>query len=85
MTQETRELMERVLRLPAEERAALAARLIESLEGEGTSDDDVTRAWREELGRRYDDLVSGRDPGTPAAQALAAMRRAMAEERERRP
>jgi putative addiction module component (TIGR02574 family) len=86
MTQETRELMERVLKLPVEERAALAARVIDSL-GDETPDapTEVERAWRDELLRRHDDMLSGRDPGVPAGQVLAEMRRAMAEERARRP
>lgn len=85
MTQETVELMERILKLPAVERAALVSRIIDSLGEEGSEGAaEVERAWREELARRYDGMVSGRDLGVPASQALAEMRQAMAEERARR-
>lgn len=58
MTHETRELMVRVLKLPVEERAALAARVIESLvEDEPEVSAQLDRAWRDELGRRHDDLA----------------------------
>lgn len=82
MTQETVELMERILKLPAVERTALVSRIIDSLGGGAA---EVEHAWSEELARRYDDMVSGRDLGVPASQALAEMRRAMAEGRARRP
>lgn len=77
--------MERVLKLPVEERAALAARVIESLGVETPVSPAEVERWREELLRRHDDMLSGRDPGVPAEQVLAEMRRAMAEERSRRP
>lgn len=85
MTRETRELLERVLQLPIVERAALAARLIESLGVQQTVDDsvEVARAWREELLRRYEDMATGRDPGVAVDDALSELRRAMAEERSK--
>ncbi len=87
MTREARELLERVLQLPIDERAALAARIIEPLGVQQAVNDsvEVTRAWREELLRRYDDMVTGRDPGVAADDALSELRRAMAEERSKLP
>jgi putative addiction module component (TIGR02574 family) len=50
-------LLDEVLRLPAEERSALAVALLDSLE---TSDDGALKdAWRAEIRRRRDDLRSG--------------------------
>jgi putative addiction module component (TIGR02574 family) len=61
-------LLEDVLRLPAEERSAVAAALIDSLES--TDEAAVSEAWRMELIRRRDDLRAGR----LTAQSWASVR-----------
>jgi putative addiction module component (TIGR02574 family) len=64
MTQETRELLERALKLPPEDRAILAEALHASVEPEddrADEDDPALRAaWREELARRIRDYREGK-------------------------
>lgn len=56
-------LLEDALSLTAEERSAVAAALIDSLEG--AEEASVPQAWRTELLRRRDALRSGRSAGMP--------------------
>lgn len=63
-----------VLRLSAEERSAVVAALIDSLEG--TEDRSVSDAWRRELLRRREALRTGATQAVPWAEArvrLAAL------------
>lgn len=55
------DLRERALRLPIKERAALAAELLASLDGEPEA--DVDAAWAAEVEQRARRLLSGEDPG----------------------
>jgi putative addiction module component (TIGR02574 family) len=64
---ETSELLERALKLPAEARAALAGSLIESLDE--TIDEDVEAAWADEIARRIRDLDSGKATTIPWSKA----------------
>ena len=64
-------LLEDVLRLPAEERSAVAAALIDSLES--TEEAAVSEAWRTELLRRRDDMRAGRVTAQPWASAKARL------------
>ena len=57
MTEEAR-LLEALLRLPPAARAALAGRLLESLDQE--VDEDAERAWDAEIERRLAELGAGR-------------------------
>jgi putative addiction module component (TIGR02574 family) len=66
-------LLEDVLRLPAEERSAVAAALIDSLES--SDEAAVSEAWRTELVKRRDDLRSGRATGQPWADVRARLGR----------
>jgi putative addiction module component (TIGR02574 family) len=50
-------LLDEVLRLPAEERSALAVALLDSLEGAEPS--SLSEAWRREIARRRGELRSG--------------------------
>ena len=61
------------LKLTAEERAALADRLIASLFEEGGIED----AWAVEVERRIEDIESGRTQLLPAAEAIARARAAI--------
>jgi putative addiction module component (TIGR02574 family) len=64
-------VLDEVLGLPAEERSAVAAALIDSLEG--TADHSVTEAWRLELLRRRDALRSGQTKAVPWVEARARL------------
>lgn len=69
-----------VLALPPEDRAELAAALLDSLGPEPEADqDEVERAWGVELERRAAALDSGEDPGISWEDALAEARRHLAE------
>jgi len=57
MTRAARKLFEEAMRLDAEDRAALAGLLIESLEPE--SEEGVEEAWVAEVERRMAELHSG--------------------------
>jgi len=56
------------LRLPVSERAALAERLIESLDS--LDDAEAERLWVEEAERRYQAYKQGRLSARPAAEAI---------------
>jgi putative addiction module component (TIGR02574 family) len=64
-------LLEDVLRLPAEERSAVAAALIDSLES--AEEPAVAEAWRTELLKRRDDLRAGRVMGQPWLEVRARL------------
>lgn len=63
MTPEMKELLDHVLALPAEARAALASQLLESLDEE--VDANAEALWAEEIKRRVDDLDAGRVKTVP--------------------
>jgi putative addiction module component (TIGR02574 family) len=62
-------VLDEVLGLPAAERSAVAAALIDSLEG--TADASVSEAWRQELLRRRHALHTGATAGVSWAEARA--------------
>jgi putative addiction module component (TIGR02574 family) len=62
MSPEISELLKRVLALPADERAALANTLLDSLE---ITNESVQEAWDDEVARRIDDLKAGRAVTVP--------------------
>jgi putative addiction module component (TIGR02574 family) len=66
------ELLDHVLRLPHEQRAALAAALIESLD-DGV-DEDAEATWAAEIARRLRDEEAGRAKtiGWPEARQMIA-------------
>ena len=64
-------LLEDVLRLPAEERSAVAAALIDSLEN--TDETAISEGWRTELMRRRDDHRAGRVTAQPWASVKARL------------
>ena len=67
MTREATGLLERALRLAPKARAALIARLIESLDEAGDQEAEV--AWQAEIGRRARDLDEGNVDLVPWAEA----------------
>jgi putative addiction module component (TIGR02574 family) len=73
VTRDTRDLLDKALKLPREERANLAAELIASLD-EKEDPAVVERTWRDEIVRRARDVLEGRDPGKPAEEVFARLR-----------
>ncbi|HKO13598.1 MAG TPA: addiction module protein [Acidobacteriaceae bacterium] len=57
MSRQISDLLKRALELPAEERAALANTLLDSLDAKPES---VEEAWDQEVARRIEDLKAGR-------------------------
>jgi putative addiction module component (TIGR02574 family) len=66
MTQEANDVLKRALALPPEDRAELAGSLLESLDV--GQDPDAQAAWHEEIGRRIQDLDSGKAKAIPWAE-----------------
>ena len=64
-------LLDEILDLSIEERSAVAAALIDSLEG--SEDGAVSQAWKQELLRRREALRSGATKPVPWAEARARM------------
>lgn len=65
MSPEVSDLLKRALALPADERAALANTLLDSLE---TTNQSVQEAWDEEVARRIQDLKTGKAVTVPWEQ-----------------
>lgn len=69
------QIEDEVLSLPEESRARLMERLLLSLQGQGTPDDeDIARAWVEEAERRDDEMSSGSEEGLPAEKVFSKLR-----------
>ena len=83
MTDTARDLLERVLALPVQERAEVAARVLESLDESHDDPAAVERAWREEIGRRVREIREGKVKAIPADEVFAHARELLA--RSRRP
>ena len=60
------------LKLPTNERASLAARLIRSLDEEEES--DVEKSWIQEAERRYQEYRNGNVTGRPSEKVLKEIR-----------
>jgi putative addiction module component (TIGR02574 family) len=73
MSTELESLKEQALKLPPEERVALADRLLASLFQDGEIED----AWEAEVERRIDEIESGRSKLVPGAEAIARARAAI--------
>jgi putative addiction module component (TIGR02574 family) len=63
MTQRSLELLNQALALTEEERADLAASLLDSLDG--PLDEDSEAVWQEEISKRISDLDSGKAKTIP--------------------
>lgn len=70
MTETVRELQEKVLTLPTDERAALAEKLLTSLEPKSSAQ----RAWSQLASRRREDVFAVRMNMVPDAEAVARIR-----------
>lgn len=81
MTQETRELLERALKLPPDDRALLVEALNAAVDEEDdlSSDPSVRAAWRDEIARRVREYREGRSVPIPVeaafSQVMAAVER----------
>jgi putative addiction module component (TIGR02574 family) len=73
MSTELESLKEQALKLPPEERVALADRLLASLFQDGEIED----AWEAEVERRIDEIESGRSKLVPGAEAISRARAAI--------
>lgn len=71
MNARTKKLLEEVLEMPRDERAALARDVLASL---GEEDPDATSAWGEVIRRRADDVLAGRNVGPECRPFLADLR-----------
>ncbi len=67
MPREANDLLAEALHLSAEARAALAGRIIESLDE--TVDEDAEQAWSAEIARWVNDLESGKVKTVPWSEA----------------
>ena len=67
MTPNTRDLLERALKLPPEARAAIAGSLLESLDED--FDEDAADRWDEEIAKRVRELRSGQVTPIPWSEA----------------
>ena len=74
MTETVRELHERVLTLPPDERAALLELLLASLEPKSAAQ----RAWAQLASRRREDVRAGKVSMVPGEEALARIRAKLA-------
>ena len=66
-----KKLLEQLLQLPEEARAALAAQLLESLESD--IDEQAEAQWSQEIASRLHELDSGTVKGVPWSEARRAI------------
>jgi putative addiction module component (TIGR02574 family) len=71
MGRKLEDLAQEVMKLAPESRAALAKRLLDSLESPDPEEHE--RLWVEESARRYDDLRAGRARAIPAEEVFAKL------------
>jgi len=68
------EIENNALRLPPEDRARLAVRLLTSLEETTESAEEIEKLWIAEAERRFQELRSGAVQGIPAREVFAELR-----------
>jgi len=73
MTEAAEKLRSQLLQLGTEDRAELAYFLIRSLDE--APDTGVQAAWEAELGRRWQEIESGKAAGVPAEEVFAELRK----------
>ena len=73
MTKAAEQVLAQALTLSDDERAELAARLLETLDP--AIDADYVSAWETEIGKRFDELQSGKVKPVPWEQAREVIRR----------
>jgi putative addiction module component (TIGR02574 family) len=67
------QITEEAMKLPADSKALLADKLVESLESEEL--DEIQRRWSAEAIRRRDEIRSGQVQAVPGEQVLQEVRR----------
>jgi len=75
------ELLERALELPATQRAAIAQRLLESLDAEAP-DSDADEAWADEIERRAAAYDRGEMEASDAGEAIERVRQSLGRGRQ---
>ena len=75
-----RALEKEVLELPPRSRVRFAEKLIESVDD--FTSKEVEAAWSEEIGRRVQEIESGKAKGIPASEAMTKARRVLNEARQ---
>lgn len=75
-----RALEKEVLELPPRSRVRFAEKLIESVDD--FTSKEVEGAWSEEIGRRVNEIESGKAKGIPASEVMTKARRALHEVRQ---
>ena len=84
MSPEANELFEKALALSTEDRGAVAAYLIESLD-DGEPDLDVEEEWQHEVARRVEEIQSGKAEPVPLLEVkLRARKRLLQRKAENR-
>jgi putative addiction module component (TIGR02574 family) len=68
------EIEQDALRLPAEDCARLAVRLLSSLESATESPEEIEKLWIAEAERRFQELRNGVVQGIPAQEVFAELR-----------
>lgn len=63
-----------VMRLPPEDRARLAVRILSSLEETTESPEEIEKLWIAEAERRFQELREGVVKGIPAQEVFAELR-----------
>lgn len=81
MTQATRELLERALKLSLTERAELVAGLVASLDGD-EPEDQVEAAWAAEIERRVRDMPAAGASLPTGGEVFARLRTHLSERRQ---
>ena len=71
MTIALKELTNKVLSLPVQERAELAHSLIQSIDSD--AEQDVSSAWDVELEKRVSEIREGKVKGIPAEEVFAKL------------
>lgn len=75
-----RALEKEVLDLPPRSRVRFVEKIIESVDD--FTSRDIEAAWAQEIGRRTEEIKSGKVKGSSAKQAMAKARRAVNEARQ---
>ncbi|MFK7788630.1 MAG: addiction module protein [Phycisphaeraceae bacterium] len=73
MVKNTETILIEALKLPVQERAALASRLLASLDEQG--DEGVDAAWEDEVAKRLKEIDEGKVEMIPGDVAMKEMRR----------
>jgi putative addiction module component (TIGR02574 family) len=75
MSPELDELLKKAMSLPPQDRGALAATLLESLDEVAQADPDVEAEWQNEIARRLDEIRAGKVKTVPWPEVRRKARR----------